>query len=421
MHNIYDLAELKNRKPLHAEGHPCIMLTDPLTGKVKEKIEGENHVFTGSLLSMGPSSVTWPQTVTDSYLCLNDNNADIDPNFPYLLGQTVGFGYRTTAGTGLFQGAYNAANQVLARKSLSSVYWKFQYDFTTAQANGAIGSMGLTGQYNMYTKTTMEGYTPYSGGTYQTYTSDGRYNYACSTAGIITKYDALTNATETIDVSAIVGTTAASTKLVGYAPATGQYYIFVYNLTTASLRKMYVFSDATFSSLVTTYSTPNTLFDATSPALYIYGGKAYQPVKGSYNRIYIGDFVNNTAITTLNVPEYSNCSNGIASGRYTNNMFLKGTCPVCGTYVAMGLMGNDSTTCKSIIFDLATETVAAYTTPTNYGSTYGFALHPLKTERLVIDSSGRFVAAIAAYKLPVPVTKTSANGMTVTYELEVFY
>ena len=79
---------------------------------------------------------------------MNNTNLSINTKYPYLFGQTVGYGKPSTAGTGLYRGAYNAANQVLRELSLDSVRWKFQYDFTTAQANDVpINVVGLTNQY----------------------------------------------------------------------------------------------------------------------------------------------------------------------------------------------------------------------------------------------------------------------------------
>lgn len=421
--HIYDPAKFKNIKPLHAEGHICIDLTDPLTGKVKERIKGENHVFTDSLFS--GNSFDWVGSLSAAWLCLNDSTAAIDTTVPYLMGQTVGYGIPSAGSSGLYRGAYNAANQVLAQMSLTGARWKFQYDFTTAQANGvAIGTIGLTSQYgygtpsSLNSKRHLSGFVTTDNANY-TYTCDGRYTYVCSTAGIITKYDLWFGTSTTIDVSATVGTTSGTTKTVGYAPATGLYYIYCYS-STAGNRKMYVFTDASFGTLSTTYSPSNLAKNGTDP-LYIYGTVAYWMSSSTNNTIYYADFAANVAHSTLTLSTYNYAAYSESS--IANGVLSNCTCPVGSKYVYCEPSAN--TSAKGIIFDLSTGTLAGYVTGySTTGYLKALCIHPLTTEKIVCNThNGTLMhkAAIAAYKLPSTVTKTSANGMTATYELEVFW
>lgn len=426
---IYDPTKFKNIKPVHAEGHICIDLTDPLTGKVKERIKGTNHVFTDSLFS--EDNFDWVSSVSKSWLCLNDSAAAIDTTIPYLFGQTVGYGIPSSGSLGSYRGAYNDANQVLAQMSLTGARWKFQYDFTTAQANGiAIGTIGLTQQYAANTglypspKKHLSGFHTGENSN-PSVTCDGRYAYVCSTAGSITKYDLWLDTSTTIDISATVGTTSKSYKTVGYAPATGKYYIYVYS-STASLRKMYVFSDSSFSTLENTYSPTNVAVSGSSGwPLYICGTTAYW-FHSADNTIWYADFVSNVAYSTITISDYNNAAyteHGINSGNLGRCI-----CPLNDKYVFCEGSTASPTVARGVIFDISTGTVVGCVTG-HYGPSSGYAtcascLHPLLSEKIVCNTKSGMLhhkAAIAAYKLPETVTKTSANGMTATYELEVFW
>lgn len=414
-------------RPMKAKGHVTIDLTDPITGKIKERICGDNHVFLESLFSVPYDSNAgrrWTNRVSNMWLCLNDSNA-LDTTFPYLLGQTIGYGRPSIGSSGNLRGAYSSANQVLAEQTLSSIRWKFQYDFTTAQANGTIASIGLTGQYGGISFAAMHAsnYRMVADATVGDFTNDGRYSYACSTAGIITVYDLWSETTSTIDVSATTGTTAATTKTVGYAPATGKYYVWAYN-STSSLRKMYVFTDNTFGTLENTY-TPTNIVQASVWPFYVEGNYAYFCTNSS-NTIRKADFVNNVSYTVWTISEY----NAAAYTENTNSATLSfanyGTTVVNG-YLIVGAGRVSNAYNKVVIIDLATETVLGYLSALGSGVS-ACCQYPKSVEKLIsntheISSSlgSLHNAAITNYILPTPLTKTSANGMTATYELEVFW
>lgn len=397
-------------KPCAAEGRYCIDLTDPVTGKVTERIAGKNHVFEESLFS------SWPSSVSTVCLALNDSTTEIDSNMPFLFGQNVGYGLPSTSGTGNYRGAFNSANQVLAKMTPDSVRWKFQYDFTTAQANGTIGTIGLTYQYLRDSKSPMKGFYPQAVSTgYSTYTSDGRYSYNCTTAGIITRYDNYMGLYTLFDVSAIVGTNSATAKAVGYASATGLYYIYAYN-STASLRKMYVFTDNTFTTLSATYS-PSNVAPSTGLPMYVYGNYAFWT---SNNIIYVADFVNNTAYTTTTVTSYSRIS-AIENSTYYDypRTFHYGSMAYGKYIICYDSYDNYK---SGIIYDMSSQSVIGHLT--NPGTpSYATIAYPHTSSFLPVTASQpcKHNCAIAAKKLDNSVTKTSANGMTVTYELEVFW
>lgn len=420
---MYDLTELKLRKPIHAEGHPCIMLTDPITGKIKEKVEGKNQVFLDMLLCK-TASLEWIDNVSSVWTCLNDSTIPIDANIPYLLGQSVGYGKPTTAGTGNFRGSYNSANQVLARTTVASVYWKFQYDFLPSQANGVINSVGLTHQYKFNTAMKPISSFPVvadNSAHGRGYVSDGRYAYNCSDAGIITKYDILLGTSVTIDVSAIVGTSGY--KTVGYAIDTGKYYIYANNYSQAN-SKMYVFSNNIFSILETTYSPTNFNIPSSGLTMYVYGDTAFCLHITTTNTYWYADFVANTAGTEVTATISNNVL--VTESNSSSGLFGNSACPLNNKCIITGLQVANTSDRVGVIFDLSTKTIvgticspiyASY----NYCAAVKYPLTDAAVPYVSTSSGGGTTGAIAAKKLDVPVTKTSANGMTVTYELEVFW
>lgn len=406
---------LLNKKPLYAKGHPCIELWDPDTHEIVKKVEGDNLVFTAAFLE----SSFYKNIINDLMLTLNDDGTPIDANFPYMRGQVVGMGIPSAAGVGLYQGAYNSANQVLGAQTLSSIRWKFQYDFTTAQANGTIRSIGLTTQY----RATQQGYrtlskfTPTADAKHTSYamsTCDGRYSYKCTpNTGVVNKWDNILSIETAIDLSAIIGK-AGSFAAVCYEPANGRCHIAV-TTNPATNNRWYVFSDNTFTTLVTSYAISN-LVGWYTYAGYVYGNNIYQPAS---NNIYKADFVNNTNFSSIAVPTTCNATSAIIENLYQGSSCLYSTYFACGIGCASMRLG--------IIFDMATESFVAHLLPGGPFNT-GACLFkvPNTTTNLITGLTTNvpvcFVSsAVAAKVLDVPVVKTSANGMTVTYELEVFW
>lgn len=391
--------------PAHAEGHFCIELKDPDTGKIKEKVQGQNHVFPDALFSQ---TSTWQSAVSSVYMVLSDDDTAVDNNFPYMLGNVVGYGVPSAGSSGNYRGAYNTTNQVLASMTPDMCRWKFQYDFTTAQANGTIKSIGLTNQYFTPGIYPLSAYKlPGSGSSYCYLTCDGRYTYSCSTAGIITKHDLYTNTSATIDVSATVGTSSSVYKDVGYAPNTGKYYILTFS-STASDRHMYVFSNNTFSSLETTYTTSN--IDSAilyNYPMYIYGNFVFWIYN---NEILYVDFVNNATFITAScsITDVINSTSSITGLHTSSCAFEKYI--ICG-YYSSGIM---------CIFDMSLQQfVGRGVFPYNTQSIPLFKYPLIDVALFCTYTSCYHNAAIAKQVLSTPVTKTSSYGMTATYELEV--
>lgn len=419
-------AELLKRPPMHAEGRVCIDLTDPLTGKVVDRRKGKNTVFPGSFWGAQYASL-WRSYVDSLFLVLTDSTRDIDPNFPYLLGNIVGFGLPSNGGTGTYRGAYNAANQVLHAGTLSSMRWKFQYDFTTAQANGTIGTIGLTHQYDLGPRYSVYDFLTSYVTSNCLGASDGRCSYTGTypNNGTIRKRDAYTNITTTIDISALVtGGTSTCVSPV-YDITTGKYGVLRHYPSSTTYRQLYIFTDNTFTAIASTYTMASVISKLSygSFSCYIYGDYLFIP---SSNTVMIFNYKTDAFIATLT---HSGFNGGSGSGLVLNSYVGTGSLAK-GKYLFNGFFDNSDPNTYYTIFDMSAQQFVGL--GTKQGSTYSSNWQNLAWDYFnpdmyvpaIIDSSGALTLASGAYaakKLDAPVTKTSANGMTVTYELEVFY
>ena len=419
--DIKEIVDFGRLRDVHAEGRVRIDLTDPLTGKTKERVEGKNLVFEDGVFC--GDSGNWKSNISGMWMCLNDSDTALSASFPLLLGQTIGYGRPSTAGLGTLRGAYNVANQVLAAVDLTKARWKFQYDFTTAQANGTIKNVGLTRQYEISGGSQMPLVGLQNATKSFTYadTSDCRYSFTISTVGVITRYDWWLGVTATIDVSVTVGTVGGNPKSVGYAPATGKYYVWVYSATAAS-RRMYQFSGPDFGTLENTYSPSNVAINVSAYPFYVYGNKMFM-LTGT-NGIHVADFIANTAHTALTLSAYNAAA--YAENSYAQNGYFYYGSVGIGKYI-VSLCPANLSIAKGIIFDMSTESVVGYVCPylnaTNDNHKVATFKYPLGDNGLICQHNGTVGnrSALTSYLLPTPVTKTSANGMTATYELEVYW
>lgn len=180
---------------------------------------------------------------------------------------------------------------------------------------------------------------------------------------------------------------------------------------------MYVFSDASFGTLTTTYSPSNLAVTGTYP-LYVHGTTAYWFYVS--DSIRYADFAANVNYSTLTISTYNNAAYSEKSSTANGSPSI-GSCAVNNKFVC-NFPNSDS---KGIIFDISTGSLAGYLSGLGLSSnTSACCIHPLTNEKIICSTIGGALyhkAAIAAYKLPTTVTKTSANGMTATYELEVFW
>jgi hypothetical protein len=180
---------------------------------------------------------------------------------------------------------------------------------------------------------------------------------------------------------------------------------------------MYKFSNNTFSTLVATYDCSNagTTFGAVEGyPLYVYGDFAYY----SWTDITKINFVSNSAPTTIALPTIQNNAFEIGTNQTS---ITQGNCPLSTKYVKMG---NGNTSTRVYVFDLEVGAFVAQLRA-NASSSALSAHYPLHANNVPFSYTGTVniitESAITARTLTTPLTKTSANGMTATYELEVYW
>jgi hypothetical protein len=404
MKNIIRLPD----KNLGAIGRVCIDYTDPLTGKIKEQIKGNNHVFSDCLFG-----TDWMTAMSNVPLYVTDSRKTIDSNLPYVLGTVLGYGYPGATASGLNKGAWNSVTGFLSKQTSYGYSSKFVYDFTPIQALGTVGTIGLTYQNSNSARYSYKQFKALS----SVNTTDigiGMYRYNINTSSaIVTKKNIIDDTYETIEVSSIVGT--ADTKRLGYEPSSGHFFIWVYSSTAAS-RKIYEFLDDSFSSAINIWLPTNINRDAN---FYVNSGNMYFINTSQENKIYKADFINNTAVTSITVPInifWNEAAAGFHGTIVYNNYIL-----AAGIYNYKYGSGDGT----GIIFDLESEQVIAYMC-LDYGYTGMLGLHPYSTNNVFCIYEQSAVLknnnAIAAYKVPDDApTRPDGYGMTITYELEVIY
>lgn len=398
-----DIIRLNEIKPLQAEGRCTIELTDPITGKVKERIGGKNMVFPETLMVN-----RWWERINSAYTVLGDDDTPSSLDFPFMRGQTIGYGQPSQEGSGLYRGSYNASNQILCKQGEGKLSWKFQYDFTAPQAIGTIKAVSLTNQFAANSYET-NFYALISGGSY--FYLDGKYGYSVTTAGIITITDLYNAISTTIDISEFLQNNYAEN--IAIDKATGKGYITEW---VAPNILIHEFSDNTFSEKINSYTISNT-FDGKSLA-----NSDWCLVKG--DSIYLGAYN----------------SNLIAKINYTDNTlvrFIETPITIWGNPdridYSVPLHINDdfvyfsrdySYASYNVILNLNTDTIEATVRTPAYVGTF-LMTHPRATHPLPCRSStGRvdmLPCAITNYVLPTAVEKTNDKGMTVTYELDVYW
>ena len=392
-----DITRLNEIKPLQAEGRCTIELTDPITGKVKDRVGGKNMVFPETLMVD-----RWWSVLDSVWTVLGDDDTPSSLDFPFMRGNGLGYGVPSTAGSGLYQGAYNPSNQFLKRQSDGKLSWKFQYDFTAPQAIGTIKSVSLTRQFVSSTYPT--NFYSANSGTYQYY--DGKYGYGVSADNSVTITNLYSGQTSEKDVSAVV---SGSLRAIAIDKSTGKGYILASNF------MLYEFSDSTFSNLINTY-TISSYYDDIS--VYTF----WCIIKGS--SIYLGtsDYkivkINYTTDTLLKSIDFPSS----VWGKWSSVQGYSLKTPLHINDGCICFNHDYSDTRMTPILDINKDTVEASThikRNINYLINHPYASHPLPCY-----ASGQkevLPTAFTNYVLPTPVEKTNDKGMTVTYELDVYW
>lgn len=397
-------------KNLGAVGRVCIDYKDPLTGKIKEQIKGDNYVYKDCLFS----GAAWWGTLLKANMYITDSRRTINANIPYLFGSPIGYGIPNTEGSGLYRGAWNSVTSFLDKQSPNGRSSKFVYDFTPFQALGTVGTIGLTQQY--WYGTSSDTYVPYkfletaptllldSGGTLGFVV--GHYHYTINASAVVIKTNLISYSVTTTDVSGIVGT--SSTERLGYEPSTGHFYIFNYSSTAAN-RVLYEFEDDNFSSAINTW--PVSLCTSNN-AFYIHGEYMYFLGKVKFN--YVRNDTPPSGISMTNSALLGKTLDFRFATNYNNLIIFFGS-SYGGSY------GNQ----VGGIFDLDTESIVGYLVSPTVTS-YPFFIPD--TQILAGYSSVeagyyiRYISAFTAYRVSNDAPeRPEGYGMTITYELEVLY
>lgn len=439
MGNQFSLADIAKFRPTlaHAEGRFQIDLTDPITGKVLDRIEERNHIFESlffsSLVASGTDynnySWEWEYKISNAMLLLTDSEYPISDDMPYILGEIVGLGVPNNTAMGSKRGNYNPQAQQLAVVDREKVHWKFQYEFTASQANGKIATIGLSHQLNPYPLAINSRPKVPKTDIFIGYISDGKYAYGTSSKEKIVKYD-LYDGTFTeiqpvnlVDVQAIKNTSNYS-RSIGYNPSNKHYYIITSVWNSPYTHWLQEYSDNTFSNLLETYEyVLPTYFSSGLLPYYVYGDYLFMPLdNASEKRSYIYRINYKTSVYDI-IYIYSLAyeDTGISFNAYP---YLRNQHMAYDKYI---FFLSEHENGMGGIFDMSQQKLIGYLKGMPSGNinsppmTHPYVPHFLparkhsQTNDLVIN------AALTARKLDTPVIKPNDRGMVVSYEIDVYW
>ncbi|GHU59675.1 hypothetical protein AGMMS49975_27500 [Clostridia bacterium] len=224
--NLADLGRVKGFSG--AEGKVRFDFTDALTGKVKNRVEDGNMVFSEQLRST--NIISFLSQLVTPIVYLTDGEDEPTDDFQLLPGSIVGWGSPMNGSiAGAYQGAFNApASKIgVIPPTKDRCVYKYVYDFLPTQLPLAPKAVGITQQfmslYNYNTPNYFEANAAYTNNAFNyVYDAQSGLGYAISNAGVVTVYNPLDGTSSTIDVSAVVG--AVSALSVGINQQNGMSY-----------------------------------------------------------------------------------------------------------------------------------------------------------------------------------------------------
>lgn len=411
-------------------GKVQIDYTDSLTGKVRERISKNNHVFSNSFNTYGWWN--WLNKTDEPILFITDNDTTPDDSFPYLRGNVIGYGTINAGTSGGLRGLYNADESILAADINNGMgrQWKYVYSFTGEQIPSAIKSIGITSQYANYGGYTLRMYR----NKWHKYTALDRSTvargdklFSIADTGVVTVRNPFTEIDKSINLGAIVGSSGRNLS-VGMADDTYKAYIIAYS-STAAQRQIYEFADETFSLLVNTYNWPALVSQPPRRIFVVYGDEVWFYQSGYKH----GNFKNNEdpiVKTTMTKDGYNNYF--ISDWNSTNNGY--------GSVVSKNGKIYWSADCFSgsnmmtmPIWDMATDTMAAHFNPSRYYSTSSsyitqgqMMFDPTERDMLMLSSSynGLWIPkqALTCFVQPADAPeRPDGAGVKITYQLDVNY
>jgi hypothetical protein len=217
---------------------------------------------------------------------------------------------------------------------------------------------------------------------------------------------------ETINISATVG--ATGDKSIFIDKATGAAYVL--KSISNTNHTLYKFTDKTFTTLSSTYTLANTR--NTKSRMFLAKGDYIFVLEKQYdNKFTKIDYTTDTVVGTI--PVISNSTD--IFGKATNLNYSSKALHINDNFIM--LLNKSTQPYRCEIFDLANEKFVAGV-HLYYNSNLLFANHYYAEHPLPCSASGQMSVlptAFTNYVLPTPVGKTNDKGMTVTYELDVYW
>lgn len=137
MRDLTDLQRHLIGAELH--GHCRVDYTDPITGKVLERVEGDNHVFMDQFMAQ-----SFQGQALSSALLITNGEQSLDTDLPYLPGTPIGYGTPSSEATGIYQGSFRSVDSYRNRITQQGITNLYVYDFLTTQIPDTIRYVGLT-------------------------------------------------------------------------------------------------------------------------------------------------------------------------------------------------------------------------------------------------------------------------------------
>lgn len=137
MRDLTDLQRYLIGAELH--GHCRVDYTDPITGKVLERVEGDNHVFMDQFMAQD-----FQGQALSAALLITNGEQSLDTDLPYLPGTPIGYGTPSSEATGIYQGSFRSVDSYRNRITQQGITNLYVYDFLTTQIPDTIRYVGLT-------------------------------------------------------------------------------------------------------------------------------------------------------------------------------------------------------------------------------------------------------------------------------------
>jgi hypothetical protein len=137
MRDLTDLQRHLIGAELH--GHCRVDYTDPITGKVLERVEGDNHVFMDQFMAQD-----FQGQALSAALLITNGEQSLDTDLPYLPGTPIGYSTPSSEATGIYQGSFRSVDSYRNRITQQGITNLYVYDFLTTQIPDIIRYVGLT-------------------------------------------------------------------------------------------------------------------------------------------------------------------------------------------------------------------------------------------------------------------------------------